>query len=146
MISDEQCICVTVFDPVNLLKPSHPPSFLCTQLMQALYATDGDYHDELTWAAAWLYKATGKKKFLSEAEKWWAQSTFHNTLEVCWEDLDGVGCGTAGFLREIRLRVEVVQGGCRGACGLQGRLIWSQSLCWSVWPAVAAVQALHTFA
>ncbi|KAL6781923.1 hypothetical protein ACKKBF_B09970 [Auxenochlorella protothecoides x Auxenochlorella symbiontica] len=52
------------------------------KLMQALYATDGDYHDELTWAAAWLYKATGKKKFLSEAEKWWAQSTFHNTLEV----------------------------------------------------------------
>jgi hypothetical protein len=27
-----------------------------------------DYGDELTWAAAWLYKATGDPLFLDEAE------------------------------------------------------------------------------
>lgn len=33
------------------------------------------YRDDLTWAAAWLYKATGDKDYLSNAYKYWVEHT-----------------------------------------------------------------------
>lgn len=50
--------------------------------MGQLYSSDGNYADELAWAAAWLYKATGEDSYLQAASSWFGQTSFHYTLEV----------------------------------------------------------------
>ena len=52
------------------------------QNMQMLYATNGEFADELAWAAAWLYRATGEERYLAEARDWFGRAAFHNTLET----------------------------------------------------------------
>lgn len=52
------------------------------QNMQQLYATNGEYADELAWAAAWLYRATGDGQYLNDARSWFGRAAFHNTLET----------------------------------------------------------------
>ena len=39
---------------------------------QRLYKSTG-YVDELAWAAAWLYKATGTGSYLADARKYYAK-------------------------------------------------------------------------
>ena len=39
---------------------------------QQLYAST-DYVDELAWAAAWLYKATGTQSYLTDARNYYAK-------------------------------------------------------------------------
>ena len=40
--------------------------------VQSLYHSS-DYKDELAWAAAWLYKATGSKSYLAQARRYYSQ-------------------------------------------------------------------------
>ena len=40
--------------------------------LQSLYASSG-YVDELAWAAAWLYKATGSQTYLNSARSYYNQ-------------------------------------------------------------------------
>lgn len=40
--------------------------------VQSLYKSTG-YIDELAWAAAWLYKATGSQKYLTDARTYYAK-------------------------------------------------------------------------
>ncbi|GAA3522168.1 hypothetical protein GCM10022393_40880 [Aquimarina addita] len=46
--------------------------------------TSGNYQDELTWGALWLYKATGEQKYLDKAEAEYAQPDF--LWSLVWED------------------------------------------------------------
>ncbi|MDH7444459.1 glycoside hydrolase family 48 protein [Aquimarina sp. 2201CG14-23] len=46
--------------------------------------TSGNYQDELTWGALWLYKATGDQKYLDKAEAEYAQPDF--LWSLVWED------------------------------------------------------------
>ena len=39
---------------------------------QMLYASTG-YVDELAWAAAWLFKATGNQQYLTDAKTYYAK-------------------------------------------------------------------------
>lgn len=41
--------------------------------MQRLYASTNGYKDELAWAAAWLFRATGESRFKSDAKKYYGQ-------------------------------------------------------------------------
>ena len=41
-------------------------------LAQMLYASTG-YVDELAWAAAWLFKATGNQKYLTDARSYYSK-------------------------------------------------------------------------
>ena len=47
------------------------------------------YRDDLTWAAAWLYKATGDSGYLSDAYFYWTQ---HTDQEGIYDLYYLVGC------------------------------------------------------
>ena len=38
------------------------------------------YYDDLTWAATWLYSATGQIQYLSDAYNYW---TLHRNVRTC---------------------------------------------------------------
>jgi endoglucanase len=44
----------------------------CLPVLQLLYRSTG-FIDELAWAAAWLYKATGTASYLADAKKFYSQ-------------------------------------------------------------------------
>ncbi|WP_298543892.1 glycoside hydrolase family 48 protein [uncultured Aquimarina sp.] len=46
--------------------------------------TSGNFQDELTWGALWLYKATGDQKYLDKAEAEYTQPDF--LWSLVWED------------------------------------------------------------
>jgi hypothetical protein len=51
--------------------PLPPPLLLCSVPVGGAYVSYR-YEDELVWAAAWLYRATGDAVLLSTAETRWA--------------------------------------------------------------------------
>jgi len=55
--------------------------------MRSLSSWSG-YQDELVWAAAWLYKATGDSVYLERAEDLYEEFTFFSRLPVqfSWDD------------------------------------------------------------
>ncbi len=48
--------------------------------MQRLYASSNGYKDELAWAAAWLFRATGEARFRNDAKKYYNQ--VHHMLRL----------------------------------------------------------------
>ncbi len=57
-----------------------------------------DYVDDLAWAAAWLYKATGDKDYLKDAESFWKSDADNADLYPGW---DSVWVPTAVLMRQI---------------------------------------------
>ena len=48
--------------------------------------SSNNYEDELIWAAAWLYKATGESSFLSKAEDMYASKSQNWMWSFDWSD------------------------------------------------------------
>ncbi|KAL4516484.1 hypothetical protein Ndes2526B_g05083 [Nannochloris sp. 'desiccata'] len=57
-----------------------------------------DYVDDLTWAAAWLYKATGDRSYLKDAEGFWKSDAGSADIYPGW---DSVWVPTAVLMRQI---------------------------------------------
>ena len=59
------------------------------------YTSHSGFYDELTWAAAWLYIATGDEKYLTDAKTYFAQADTNPKWAHCW---DNVSIGAATLL------------------------------------------------
>lgn len=59
------------------------------------YTSHSGFYDELTWAAAWLYIATGEDTYLSDAKTYFAQADTNHKWAHCW---DNVSIGAATLL------------------------------------------------
>lgn len=59
------------------------------------YTSHSGFYDELTWAAAWLYVATGEQSYLEDAKKYFAQADTNYKWAHCW---DNVSIGAATLL------------------------------------------------
>lgn len=62
------------------------------------YNSWSGFYDELAWAGAWLYRATGDKKYLSKAESYYPQAGQDYAWAMCWDD---VHIGAAVVLAQI---------------------------------------------
>ena len=62
------------------------------------YNSWSGYFDELAWAGAWLYLATGKDSYLKTAEECYAQAGQDYDWALCWDD---VHIGAAVLLAQI---------------------------------------------
>lgn len=62
------------------------------------YNSWSGYYDELSWAGAWLYLATGDKEYLSKAETYYPQAGQDYDWAMCWDD---VHIGAAVMLAQI---------------------------------------------
>ena len=52
-----------------------------------LFRSWSGYNDELVWAAAWLYKATGNETYLTKAEQYYGQFGFEGKTGVfSWDE------------------------------------------------------------
>jgi len=56
-----------------------------------------NWEDDMAWAAAWLYKATGRNKYLREAVKYWKKRYWDMTIG--W---DNSGAATAVMLHTLK--------------------------------------------
>lgn len=65
------CTCGSNVQDEGCLTP-RPDSPRCATTVQRLYKSTG-YIDELAWAAAWLYKATGSQAYLADARAYYAK-------------------------------------------------------------------------
>ena len=59
------------------------------------YTSHSGFYDELTWAAAWLYIATGDEKYLADAKTYFAKADTNPKWAHCW---DNVSIGAATLL------------------------------------------------
>lgn len=59
------------------------------------YTSHSGFYDELTWAAAWLYIATGDEAYLEDAKAYFAQADTNYKWAHCW---DNVSIGAATLL------------------------------------------------
>ncbi|MBQ7766269.1 MAG: glycoside hydrolase family 9 protein [Lachnospiraceae bacterium] len=59
------------------------------------YTSHSGFYDELTWAAAWLYIATGDDSYLADAKTYFAQADTNPKWAHCW---DNVSIGAATLL------------------------------------------------
>ena len=59
------------------------------------YTSHSGFYDELTWAAAWLYIATGDESYLEDAKTYFAQADTNYKWAHCW---DNVSIGAATIL------------------------------------------------
>lgn len=59
------------------------------------YTSHSGFYDELTWAAAWLYIATGDESYLTDAKTYFAQADTNPKWAHCW---DNVSIGAATLL------------------------------------------------
>ena len=62
------------------------------------YNSWSGYFDELAWAGAWLYIATGDKAYLDKAEKAYPQANQDYNWAMCWDD---VHIGAAVLLAKL---------------------------------------------
>lgn len=62
------------------------------------YNSWSGYYDELAWAGAWLYLATGNEEYLSKAESYYPQANQDYNWAMCWDD---VHIGAAVMLAQI---------------------------------------------
>lgn len=51
------------------------------------YTSWSGFKDELSWAAVWLYKATGNKDYLKKAEKYFDEAGGNTEWTQCWDDV-----------------------------------------------------------
>ncbi len=51
------------------------------------YNSWSGFNDELSWAAVWLYKATGNKDYLKKAEKYFDEAGGNIEWTQCWDDV-----------------------------------------------------------
>ncbi|EGC34746.1 hypothetical protein DICPUDRAFT_153014 [Dictyostelium purpureum] len=56
------------------------------------FYTSGGYNDEIAWASAWLYKATGESSYLSNAATYYANNEVQYANQLSW-DQKGVAVG-----------------------------------------------------
>lgn len=59
------------------------------------YTSHSGFYDELTWAAAWLYLATGEDEYFTDAKTYFAQADTNPKWAHCW---DNVSIGAATLL------------------------------------------------
>lgn len=52
----------------------------------ANYKSYGVYYDELAWAAVWLYRATGDRRYLSDAETHYSKLWPNSVMELSWAE------------------------------------------------------------
>ena len=62
------------------------------------YTSWSGFYDELSWAAGWLYTATGKDEYLTKAKDYFAQAETDYKWSLCWDDK---GIGSALRLAQI---------------------------------------------
>ncbi len=62
------------------------------------YNSWSGFYDELAWAGAWLYIATGDEAYLDNAESCYSQAGHDSDWSMCWDD---VHIGAAVLLAEI---------------------------------------------
>ena len=62
------------------------------------YNSWSGFYDELAWAGAWLYIATGNESYLDNAESCYSQAGHDYDWSMCWDD---VHIGAAVLLSEI---------------------------------------------
>ncbi len=51
------------------------------------YTSNSGFYDELSWAAVWLYLATGEETYLQKAKDYYAQSSQDYIWCQCWDDV-----------------------------------------------------------
>lgn len=56
------------------------------------YTSHSGFYDELTWAAAWLYIATGDEDYLSDAKTYFAAAESEYIWAHCWDDVAVGAC------------------------------------------------------
>ncbi|GFR96785.1 endoglucanase, partial [Elysia marginata] len=82
--------------PAYILTPERPGSDLVGETSAAMAAGSSRDEDELAWAAAWLYKATGHRRYLSKAVLWLAKAP------ACWaQSWDDKTCGATILLYQL---------------------------------------------
>ncbi|MBR5420936.1 MAG: glycoside hydrolase family 9 protein [Lachnospiraceae bacterium] len=62
------------------------------------YDSWSGFNDELAWAGAWLYKATGEQSYLDKAKKDYAAKEWDFNWSLCWDD---VHIGAAVLLAQL---------------------------------------------
>ena len=62
------------------------------------YNSWSGFYDELAWAGAWLYIATGEEDYLENAESCYTQANHDYDWSMCWDD---VHIGAAVLLAEL---------------------------------------------
>lgn len=67
------------------LKPNCPPPDEVFKGSMVAYYNSSSYRDDLAWAAAWMYRATGDGAYLNDAYTFWTE----HVTQVIGEDLDG---------------------------------------------------------
>ncbi len=76
---------------------------------RSFYASTSGAQDDLPWAAAWLYKATGEARYLRDAEKDYtrvADNTGHTAWTAVWDD---VRYGLYALMAEIAAQPRYLQ-------------------------------------
>ncbi|MBP5492154.1 MAG: glycoside hydrolase family 9 protein [Clostridiales bacterium] len=51
------------------------------------YTSWSGYYDELSWAAMWLYRATGDSAYLSKAQEYYPKAGQDYDWALCWDDV-----------------------------------------------------------
>lgn len=62
------------------------------------YNSWSGFYDELSWAGAWLYTATGEKEYLEKSKKYFGLAESNYKWALCWDDK---GIGAALLLAKI---------------------------------------------
>lgn len=62
------------------------------------YNSWSGFYDELSWAGAWLYTATGEKDYLEKSKEYFGAAESNYKWSLCWDDK---GIGAALLLAEI---------------------------------------------
>lgn len=62
------------------------------------YNSWSGFYDELSWAAAWLYTATGEQDYLDKAKAYFTEAQSNYKWSMCWDDK---GIGAALLLAKI---------------------------------------------
>ncbi len=58
----------------------------CVPEAAPYYASRSGFEDELAWAAAWLFRATGARRYLQDAESWFPHIRGAYQWTHCWDD------------------------------------------------------------
>jgi len=51
------------------------------------YDSWSGFYDELSWAGAWLYRATGDSSYLSKAKEYYSKASQDHKWSLCWDDV-----------------------------------------------------------
>ena len=73
--------------------------------VSSFYNSFSGYEDELAWAAAWLYRATGEANYLDEARAHFAAASPDPLWSQSWDGkINGTACLLAGLTGEAQYR------------------------------------------